>query len=91
MTRRTLLADLLVVGLLLGVTHCRAGPEKSTDITPSPQDISRHAPAGLGGTSWQLVKFQGGDGLTLTPARQTRHRAECYPRRSGWRGSPRPR
>lgn len=25
------------------------------------------APAGLGGTAWQLVKFQGGDGKTLVP------------------------
>jgi para-nitrobenzyl esterase len=25
------------------------------------------APVGLGGTAWQLVKFQGGDGRTLTP------------------------
>src|SRR5262249_4427003 len=24
-------------------------------------------PAGLGGTAWQLVKFQGGDGKTLVP------------------------
>jgi para-nitrobenzyl esterase len=25
------------------------------------------SPPGLGGTSWQLVNFQGGDGTTLTP------------------------
>jgi heat shock protein HslJ len=67
MTRRTLLADVLVVGLLLSAARCRPAPEKSTDITPSTQGISQHARAGLGGTSWRLVKFQGGDGLTLTP------------------------
>jgi heat shock protein HslJ len=67
MTRRTLLADVLVVGLLLGAARCRPASEKSADITPSTQDISQDASAGLGGTSWRLVKFQGGDGLTLTP------------------------
>jgi para-nitrobenzyl esterase len=28
---------------------------------------SQEAPAGLGGTSWQLVKFQGGDDKVLVP------------------------
>src|SRR4029453_15671857 len=39
---------------LLMTLACSAGTQTS------PQ-------AGLGGTSWQLVKFQGGDGKTLTP------------------------
>jgi heat shock protein HslJ/membrane-bound inhibitor of C-type lysozyme len=32
------------------------------------QAPSQSAPPGLGGTSWQLVKFQGSDDKTLTPA-----------------------
>jgi putative lipoprotein len=67
MTRRTLFADALVVGLLLGAARCRPAPEKSTGITPSTQSISQATGAGLGGTSWRLVRFEGGDGLTLTP------------------------
>ena len=35
----------------------------STGTQTSPQD----APAALGGSSWQLVKFQSSDGNTLTP------------------------
>jgi putative lipoprotein len=67
MTRRPLLPDVLVVGLLFGAAHCRPAPEKSTEITPSTQGISQPAGDTLDGTSWRLVKFQGGDGLTLTP------------------------
>lgn len=29
------------------------------------------APEGLGGTSWQLVKFRGGDDTVLTPGEMT--------------------
>jgi heat shock protein HslJ len=70
MTRHPLLSDVLVVGLLLGTTHCRPAPEKAAigaDTAASPQGAPQQTPAGLGGTSWRLVKFQGGDGLTLTP------------------------
>lgn len=33
-------------------------------------------PAALSGTSWQLVKFQGSDGTTLTPDDRTRYTIE---------------
>jgi heat shock protein HslJ len=46
---------------------------RSTETTPSPQGISQRAPAGLGGTSWRLVKFQGSDGLTLRPDNKAKY------------------
>jgi para-nitrobenzyl esterase len=70
MTRRPLLSDVLVVGLLLGAAHCRPAPQKPTfdiDTAASTQGPPRQASTGLGGTSWRLVKFEGGDGATLTP------------------------
>jgi uncharacterized lipoprotein YbaY len=56
--------------LLLAAADCRPAPEKATpdaDTTASPQGISQHDSIGLGGTSWRLLKFQGGDGATLKP------------------------
>jgi membrane-bound inhibitor of C-type lysozyme len=35
--------------------------------------------AGLQGTTWQLVKFQGGDGTTLTPDNRTKYSLEFMP------------
>jgi para-nitrobenzyl esterase len=53
-------------------------------------------PPPLGGTSWQLVKFQGGDGKTLTPGDRSKYtlafggngvlsaRIDCNRGRGGW-------
>lgn len=38
------------------------------DVALGGEASSPSASTGLAGTSWQLVKFQGGDGATLTPA-----------------------
>jgi len=51
MTRRALARAFAAPGLLLGVLHC----------SPST------GPANLGGTSWRLVEFQGGDETVLKP------------------------
>jgi heat shock protein HslJ len=70
MTRRAIASDALVVGLLLGAVHCgpaREPPPSDAEVPPSTETDSQNAQAGLGGTSWQLVKFQGGDETTLTP------------------------
>jgi para-nitrobenzyl esterase len=70
MTRHTLVSDALVVGALLGAVHCSPAREKTpsdADTTPSTESVSPNAQAGLGGTSWRLVKFQGGDETILTP------------------------
>jgi para-nitrobenzyl esterase len=52
---------------------------------------------GLGGTSWQLVKFQGGDGTVLTPDDRSKYtlafgtdgslvaRIDCNRGRGGWK------
>ena len=54
---------------------------------------------GLGGTSWQLVKFQGGDGAVLTPDDKSKYtlafapdgvmsaRIDCNRARAGWKSS----
>jgi heat shock protein HslJ len=71
MTRRALVSDALLVGLLLGAVHCGPAREKApsdAEVTPSTDSVSQNAQAGLGGTSWRLVKFQGSDETTLTPA-----------------------
>jgi heat shock protein HslJ len=75
MTHRTSPADVLVIGLLAGVLHCKPAPEKSGDITQSARDdtassteaIPENASTDLDGTSWRLVKFQGSDETTLKP------------------------
>jgi hypothetical protein len=62
MTRRALVSDALLVGLLLGAVHCGPAREKApsdAEVTPSTDSVSQNAQAGLGGTSWRLVKFQG--------------------------------
>ena len=55
------------------------------------------APETLAGTSWQLVKFQGGDGTVLTPDEKTKYtvafgadgvvnvRFDCNRGRGGWK------
>ena len=73
MTRRAFSSDVLVVGLLLGIAQCRPAPENGGDVTPSPQDVSRQAPGGLSGTTWRLVRFEGGDETVLTPDDRTKY------------------
>jgi heat shock protein HslJ len=66
-TYRTGVADFLVLGLLVGVLHCKPPPEKPANTTPSPHNTARDPARDLGGTSWRLVKFEGGDGTTVKP------------------------
>jgi heat shock protein HslJ len=82
--------------LLVGTAHCRPAPEKSPDITPSTQTTSQDS---LAGTSWRLVKFQGGDGLTLRPDDKAKYtiafgtngqlsaRIDCNRGRGTWKSS----
>jgi len=61
------------------------------------------APEGLGGTSWQLVKFQGGDDKVLTPDDRSKYtlafntdgtvsaRIDCNRGRGGWKSAGRGR
>ena len=49
--------------LLLGLVHCSSAREE-----PAPQtEAGPAALSDLGGTTWRLVKFEGGDETTLTP------------------------
>lgn len=60
----------MIGSFLLSTVHCRPAQDKPTsepEITPSVQDVGSDTAAGLVGTSWRLVKFEGGDGLTVTP------------------------
>jgi para-nitrobenzyl esterase len=57
-------------GALAGTSHWQLidGRLQFFGATGKPLAIlERAAPAALPGTSWQLVKFQGGDGKTMTP------------------------
>jgi putative lipoprotein len=68
MTRRGLVSDVLLAGLLLGALDCSRAQERgASDAQVTPSEPAGAQPTGLGGTSWRLVKFQGGDELTLTP------------------------
>ena len=63
------------------------------------QTPPRNAAADLGGTSWQLVKFQGGDDKTLTPDDKAKYtiqfsadggltaRIDCNRGRGAWKSS----
>jgi para-nitrobenzyl esterase len=78
-----------LLAALLVVFACSAREQ-----TPPP-----NAAADLGGTSWQLVKFQGGDDKTLTPDDKAKYtiqfstdgglsaRIDCNRGRSAWKSS----
>ena len=63
------------------------------------QMAPRGAAPSLDGTSWQLVKFQGGDGTVLTPDERSKYtlafgadgavsaRIDCNRGRGGWKSS----
>jgi para-nitrobenzyl esterase len=63
------------------------------------QTQPQSAVAALGGTSWQLVKFQGGDGAVLTPDDRSKYtlafaadgvvnaRIDCNRGRGGWKSA----
>ena len=62
MTRRALVSDTLVVGILLGAVHCRPAPEKTppdAEVSPSTGTVSQNTQAGLGGTSWRSGEVPG--------------------------------
>jgi len=72
MTRRAL-SNVLVIALLLGAANCTP-PHKFTAGTSAPkQSASQNTATYLGGTSWQRVKFHGGDDTTLTPDDKTKY------------------
>lgn len=83
--------------VLLGVAGC--GPLKqSAPDAPGSQARPIPTPA-LAGTSWQLVRFQGGDGTTLTPDDRAKYtiqfgangelavRIDCNRGRGSWTSS----
>jgi heat shock protein HslJ len=75
MTRAARWSHLLMGGLLLGTVQCRPVPEKPAsvpDTTPPAQAVPKDT-AGLGGTSWRLVHFQGADGRALTPDKRDKY------------------
>ena len=57
----------VLAALLVGILHCKPAPEPPASLNSSTQDTAQDKPAGLGGTSWRLVQFEGGDGTTLKP------------------------
>jgi para-nitrobenzyl esterase len=75
LNRRALVSDALVVGLLLGAVHCGPAREQAT----SDAEEAPSSQAGLGGTSWRLVRFEGGDGTILTPDAATEYTIALEP------------
>jgi para-nitrobenzyl esterase len=78
-----------ITGLILLLAACSAGT----------QPPSQSAAPGLGGTAWQLVKFQGSDDKTLIPDDMTKYtiafaedgglsvRIDCNRGRGTWKSS----
>jgi heat shock protein HslJ len=62
MSHHRSILDVLGVALLLGVVHCGQAREEA-----GPAAAATPPADNLGGTSWRLVKFQGGDETILTP------------------------
>ncbi len=76
MTRAARRSLLVLGGFLLGTLQCSPVSDKPASrlgATPSTAAATQDTTAGLGGTSWRLVKFEGGDGLTLTPDDKARY------------------
>jgi heat shock protein HslJ len=59
----------LVVCLLLGTASCSSSRENpgSDETAPPSSSSGAQDSAGLAGTTWRLVRFEGGDGTVLTP------------------------
>jgi hypothetical protein len=86
---RTSRIGIFLLGMILLLAAC-AG------VAPTP---SQSAAPNLGGTSWQLVKFQGSDDKTLTPDDKTKYtiqfntdgvlsaRIDCNRGRGTWKSS----
>jgi uncharacterized lipoprotein YbaY/heat shock protein HslJ len=70
MSSRISLSNVPILIALLGAAQCRPAPESAAlnpDTTATPPAQVTQVRDDLGGTSWRLVKFQGGDGTTLIP------------------------
>jgi heat shock protein HslJ len=102
MTRPALSRGALILGLLLGTVHCgrpRDKPSSTSEAAPSSEVVSHDTAAGLGGTSWRLVQFEGGDGLVLKPDDKAKYtiafgtdgrlsaRIDCNRGRGTWKSS----
>jgi para-nitrobenzyl esterase len=65
---RTFLLQVGGAAAALLLAACAATPQ-----TPPPSEPPRADAPSLGGTTWQLVRFQGGDDTTLTPDDRTKY------------------
>jgi para-nitrobenzyl esterase len=68
--------NLTLAGLLLCAACAPPAQQQQNDAaatsTPAPM-AAQVATPGLGGTSWQLVRFQGGDDTVLTPEDKSKY------------------
>jgi para-nitrobenzyl esterase len=91
-----LVASALLISTLLLSMHCASSqPTRNSAAQPTPAPTS----SALEGTSWQLVKFQGSDGTTLTPDDRSKYtiafapasslttRLDCNRGRGSWKSS----
>jgi heat shock protein HslJ len=69
MRHRSRAPSTFVVCLLLGTMSCSSSRESpgSEDTVPPTSSAGAQDSAGLAGTTWRLVRFEGGDGTVLTP------------------------
>jgi heat shock protein HslJ len=87
-------AVLALVWFVASAANAQTPPQKPTQSKEAPKKTD---PSNLGGTSWQLVKFQGMDDKTLTPDDKAKYtiefgtdggisaRIDCNRGRSTWR------
>ena len=70
MTHHTWIPRTLLMGVLLAAAGCSSSGEEAVseeDVAPAAQVPPQEDEAGLEGTSWRLVKFEGSDETVLTP------------------------
>jgi heat shock protein HslJ len=89
-------AGILALGLLAGAGPCGRPPEPAASAPDSAPPL---AAGELGGTSWRLVEFQGGDDTILRPDERAKYtlgfepdgrlhaRIDCNRGRGSWRSS----
>ncbi|HET7217678.1 MAG TPA: META domain-containing protein [Vicinamibacterales bacterium] len=69
--------------ILIGMTMAAAAPAPagiSAGQTPGAPNAQQPASSELQGTAWRLVKFQGGDDTTLTPADPSKYTIQFEPK-----------
>jgi len=85
---------------LLGIAACEASAQTTTGRAARTPPAPSGGQSSLQGTTWQLVRFQGGDGQTLVPDDPAKYtiefasggtlaaRIDCNRGRASWKATP---